>query len=775
MGKEGKKKMRFYVFLAGLLTAVTLYATPLHAQSGSGWFERLAVIEKAIATLPPGKLNSVRADIAKIHAEAIAKSEQTDSEMEILERRLKVLGAPPEKDAPPEAPEIAAKRAEFTQSLRRLQAGKAESDLTLARIDELEASFSALKRERLLETLSERSPSPLFPTVVLQAIPDTVAFALAVGHAPVNWLENLPAEQKNFLTLAPLFLAGLLMLLVGWLAKIALLKRYGAKSEIENPPYARRLAAAMAEAIGRGLIPASILVAFLYWLTSPGALIQGMFAQLLGGLLVLFSFWALFFSFTRAVLSPENTEWRLTTLPPDQAKSIAKKANMLAIVVGLDYFLSSLETSFGASGSLMALFNGVTHLLEATAIIALTHTYLFIGSEETEEEEEAGLAIGDKLGALIRLIAMTAAGATLLGYAALGDYLITRLILSGLISVGVIFLRGLLIDLSQLARDNGYIKKLRKNKKTQQVFDSLKAAFDPLLVLLAILFILPVWGMPREELLHLVTKLLTGFKIGGVTISLLDITLAVAIFTGILLATKFIQRVMLKKLLSKTGMEESVQHSLSVGAGYIGVIIAATVAIAVMGIDLTNIAMVAGALSVGIGFGLQNIVNNFVSGIILLVERPVKVGDWVIVGGQEGFVKNINIRATELETFQRASIIIPNAEIISTPITNLTLKDSYGRIEVLVGVAYGSDTEQVTQILEECAANHPQVAKNQRIRVLFLGFGDSSLDFGLYCFTGKVINRKVIASDLRHEINKRFTAEGIEIPFPQRVVHTVTE
>jgi small-conductance mechanosensitive channel len=207
----------------------------------------------------------------------------------------------------------------------------------------------------------------------------------------------------------------------------------------------------------------------------------------------------------------------------------------------------------------------------------------------------------------------------------------------------------------------------------------------------------------------------------------------------------------------------------------VGVVIAVALAIAVMGIDLTNIALVAGALSVGIGFGLQNVVNNFVSGLILLVERPIKVGDWVVIGGKEGFVKRVNFRATEVETWQRASVIIPNAEILSTAVTNWTHKDRYGRIEIRVGVAYGSDVDKVRDVLLTAAREHERVLDYPEPFVLFMDFGDSSLNFELRCFTADVLYRPRIASDLRFEIDHRFRDQGIEIPFPQRVVHMVPQ
>ena len=298
-----------------------------------------------------------------------------------------------------------------------------------------------------------------------------------------------------------------------------------------------------------------------------------------------------------------------------------------------------------------------------------------------------------------------------------------------------------------------------------------RGALDPVMVIAGALIVLPFWGVPREELSRWSLAVLQGFKIGNVTIAPLDIILAVAVFVATMAATRFVQRRLLEGILPQTNLSVSVQHSLTAGIGYFGAILAAALAIAVVGVDLTNVALVAGALSVGIGFGLQNVVNNFVSGVILLAERPIKVGDWVVVGDKEGFVKRINFRGTELETFQRASVIIPNAEILSTPLTNWTHKDRYGRIDVAVGVAYGSDTARVRDLLLDVARDHSSILGHPEPFVIFLDFGESSLDFELRCFTGDVIYRPRIASDLRFDIDRLFREEGIEIPFPHRVVH----
>ena len=210
------------------------------------------------------------------------------------------------------------------------------------------------------------------------------------------------------------------------------------------------------------------------------------------------------------------------------------------------------------------------------------------------------------------------------------------------------------------------------------------------------------------------------------------------------------------------------KQSIATICGYVGVMIAIVLTLAHLGIDPQKIALIAGALSVGIGFGLQSIVSNFVSGLILLAERPIRVGDIITVKGDEGKVRRISVRATEIETGERSSVIVPNSELITGVVKNRTRADPTIRNAIRVGVAYDSDPEQVRALLLNCARVHPQVLKNPEPVVLLTNFGDSALEFELGFVSTDVGQSGTVQSDVRFSILKRLDEAGIEIPYPQR-------
>jgi small-conductance mechanosensitive channel len=201
------------------------------------------------------------------------------------------------------------------------------------------------------------------------------------------------------------------------------------------------------------------------------------------------------------------------------------------------------------------------------------------------------------------------------------------------------------------------------------------------------------------------------------------------------------------------------------------VLVGFLLALTALGFTLTNLTILGGAIGVGIGFGLQAIVNNFASGIILLFERPIKIGDMIQLADLPCRVKKIGLRATTVETRDDAEIVVPNSDLITNQVTNWTLSNTRMRVKIPVGVAYGSDVPQVMRILKECAEQNPSVRKNPFPRVFFLGFGASSLDFELRVWVNDFTDRRMALSQINQEIDQKFRSAGIEIPFPQRDLH----
>ncbi len=283
-----------------------------------------------------------------------------------------------------------------------------------------------------------------------------------------------------------------------------------------------------------------------------------------------------------------------------------------------------------------------------------------------------------------------------------------------------------------------------------------------------------IWGLSAATMQRMEDLVVGGFRVGSLTIYPLRIVLALATFALLYAFSGWLRARLDRRWLAKTPMEPGAREALVSITGYAGAVIAIVAGLAVAGLEFGNLAIIAGALSVGVGFGLQNIVNNFVSGLILLFERPIKRGDWIVVGDIEGYVKSIRIRSTQIQTFDRADVIVPNSELISGKVTNWMLHDPRGRVRVPMGVAYGSDTQKVKQILLDVAKAHPEVIDDGSMpapTVLFREFGDSSLNFELRAFVRHIDSRLQVISDLNFAIDAAFREYGIEIPFPQRDIH----
>ena len=518
-------------------------------------------------------------------------------------------------------------------------------------------------------------------------------------------------------------------------------------------------------------------------MNSEAAIVGGLFAQAISSACLALILFSLAWALPRAVLAPELPAWRLVSVSAENARRIGRCVAFLAGVFALDLFLETAARDLEISAELHSLYLLVTNALEAGGVFALLRGNLWIPEEPSpkpgrEQTGEAAAGSGRAyfwrfLRLLVGAVALAAVIAPLIGYPNLGGYLIMIPLWSTLIIGALVLLRGLGRELIGVALRSRFLREqLAVGHGARQLLKFWVRGFlDLVLCLVGVFLVLPLWGIPLDDILDWTWKALEGIRIGDVTISVTDILAGIAVFVVAVVVTRLLQRLLSERVLPHTSLDSGLRHSLSAGFGYLGLVAAAALGIAALGLDLTNLALIFGALSVGIGFGLQHVANNFVSGLILLIERPIKVGDWVVVGTNEGYVKRIKLRATEIETFQRASIVIPNSEIVSNAVVNWTHRDRYGRVDVSVGVAYGSDVALVTETLERCLRENKDVVDWPAPNVLFRGFGDSALEFSARGFIANIEYLYQVQSALLTAIDKAFREAGIEIPFPQRDLH----
>jgi small-conductance mechanosensitive channel len=470
------------------------------------------------------------------------------------------------------------------------------------------------------------------------------------------------------------------------------------------------------------------------------------------------------------VLAPREQNWRLVTLADASAARIARLLIGMAAVYAVDVALTEISRAFFVPLTLSV----VQSFVSSTAFAALLIGVLLTPFAAAPGGAPVSRHYPQLLKLPLWIMAIAILATALSGYVALARFLAQQLVLTGIVVVvgwlAYLAIRAVTREPPQRSFPVGEILESRfglDGPRRNQLARLTELALTLAVVIAAIPLLMLQWGFSGADIRDWFTSILFGMEVGQFRISLARILLGILLFIALLFATRLFQRWLREKALQQTRMDPGIVNSIDTVVGYACIALAALIALSYAGFDITNLAIVAGALSVGIGFGLQSIVNNFVSGLILLVERPIKVGDRIVVGDQQGVVRRISVRATEIETFDRASLIVPNSELITGRVLNWTHRDQLVAVSVKVGVSYAADPEQVIGILLKCAAEHPDVLRFPEPSAVFANFGDSALMFELRVSLPDISKAVAVQSALRTAIFKSLRAAEIEIPFNQ--------
>ncbi|MGR9115913.1 MAG: mechanosensitive ion channel domain-containing protein [Gammaproteobacteria bacterium] len=724
------------------------------------------------------KLKLLRGKLTEIRDHARSITSEVDSTLDPLKDELDALGPEPAEGEPKELASISKKRRLLSQRISDMEGQGKEVELLIDHTEKVLKQISAIRFDRFTQKTFTRGVSAVSPEIWRKAIPDLLSELNDAQKKVSQWLsENISSERLTDVFLH-LFIAFSICWLGIWAFGKWVARKFVDISEIQAPTYLDLIRTASIVAGLRFLLPMALATSA-YFVLNQNLELTGIGREIAFSVLISVLMVALVTAVSRALLSPFRSHRRLLPLNDSGARYLHKVIISLAWVFSLDLVLDTWLSGSGTSLELTVLRKFAIGMLIAGLLLALVFRSTLWTPLASEYRRMGGKTlIWGGVRSLIAILALMIPVSAIAGYVMFSRLLGTQIVLTGslliLVSIVIALCSELIDELFSKNTDIGV--KIRRNLALTE--DScellnfwIKVAVKLIIYISALLAFLVMWGAGGEDITEWLYKAFFGFKVADVTVSIASILLSVALFSGILLLTRLLQNSLEKRVLPRTRIDYGIQHSIRASVGYIGFIVAALFAISTLGIDLGKLAIIAGALSVGIGFGLQNVVNNFVSGLILLIERPIKVGDWIVVGDKQGYVKKIKVRATEIQTFDRASVFIPNSDMISHPLLNWTHADKTARVIVPVGVAYGTETRKVQEILLEVAANHPAVFKVPAPSAIFKGFGDSSLNFELRAFIGDADKLVSVNSDLCFEIDAAFREQGIEIPYPQQDVH----
>ncbi len=738
--------------------------------------------EKSIQQLKEleSELQRLRTDVEHIIYESTATAEGLRPQLAEVRSQIEKLGPPPAKDQPPESATVAAERARLNALAGALDGAVKTTELAWVRAKQLIDRITVMRYQLFTRNLLERRDSPVLPGVWRDVASRMELVAGRVRYYGNDWMSWASRKSTSLMALLAAVLA---VYAIGQgLARIYL-GAHLARPET-SPTFFARTAKAAWTAPLRMLAP--VLAALLLYFGLDGldllfAPWDGPASTLLKGALV----YAAASALLAVAFAPSLPAWRLIPVSDATARRLVC---YLKLFVGA-YVLDTVLVDFGRiiyvplSVTIAQAFLISLLFVGLLAALLLTPFEPQFGPDRPVNGHQHVARAVTRLEPLwiklpLWLAALVILLASVLGYIALGRFVAHQLVLSGIV-VGAAGLAYLAIRAATRGRDEGS-SILGAVLESRFGFDAPRGRQISRLTefigtfavgLLALPILLVQWGFSGADIRDWLKALLFGFEIGQFRISLVRILIGIGLFTALLFATRLIQRWLRDRVLAQQRVDAGIANSIETAVGYAGTALALLLAVSYAGFDVTSLAIVAGALSVGIGFGLQSIVNNFVSGLILLVERPIKVGDWIVVGTEQGNVRRISVRSTEIETFDRASLIIPNSELVMGRVLNLTHRNVLGRSHVKITVDANADPDRILKILRICADAHPEVLKTPAPAISFDNFSASGLDFTIRATVGDVTRSGAVGTELRTLVLKALRDDGTIFPNPQYDVH----
>jgi small-conductance mechanosensitive channel len=725
-------------------------------------------------TMSDADLQNIRVQIEPIIAEIRTVVDELTPKLEASKQRLTQLGPKPDKGQPEESADVARDRAEREAAVAELDETQRLGRALLVQAEQLNTQIGDLRRAGFTRALFEQSDGVFSPSLwmnVVQAVPRELrALGIVLGDA-VEQLQR--STSLGVLLLLGLAIGAAIALYAGRRSIAPRLVRRD--PAITDPARRSRLLAALGVlALGAG--PA-IAGSWIVWVAFDSVdIVPPRLEQVGKALLSGLAFIAFVRALIDAILAPDHTSWRLIPVRDASAARIMSFSVTLATVMVAGKVIEAFNTAIAAALPVTVMTRAIFALAEALVFAELLRRF---AARESQDEACLGpyvapeVDIGGPLRSFGWFVVALIIGSAIGGYVALASFVIDQAvgisIVIALLILGIAFadefIGGSLRSQSRLATTLQANTGLRR-RSLEQIGILVSGVVRLALIILAILLVLLPWGIESTDVTGSLRALFFGFNVGDVTISLSSILIAALLFAAGFAVTRLIQRWLNNTFLPVTDLDAGLRNSISTAAGYVGIITAGVIAFTYLGLSLERVTIVAGALSVGIGFGLQSIVNNFISGLILLWERPIRVGDLVVVGDGEGYVRRINVRSTEIQAFDRSTLIVPNSNLISGIVRNRVRNDRVGRVLVSVPVPRASDPDQVAEIMRKAALAHREVMSEPAPRVLFKKVTENTIDFDLISFVDDIDAAGRVSSDIYFEIFRGLRRAGIGVPAP---------